>query len=107
MDGKYKVKLTKADKKLIKLEKKIQKCKSVYLIVCYAHWCVREYKWTGKWHLDAAGIPEPIVWNYNDHNGAYESYDQLPITYTTTGMCCDWSFHKSVATKIAEQLENS
>lgn len=87
-----------------RLLNKIDKCQSVYLIVCYAHWCVGEYKWTGKW-VTYQGKPCPEVWYYNDHNGEYEEYVKVPITYVTTGTIQDWSFYAGAANRYAKLLE--
>ena len=91
-------------KQLAEIEKKISKLPSVYIIVQYAHWCVREYKWTGKFDT-RDGIPVPIVWDYDDHNGEFEEYAKRPITHVTTGFIFDWSFYESRAKKVAEWLE--
>lgn len=87
-----------------KARKKLSKCKSVYLVVCYAHWAVREFKWTGK-YKDYFGDPWPIVWDYDDHNGTYEEYVKRPIYHTTTGQICTYCFSKSMAEVIAEAME--
>ena len=87
-----------------RLMAKIEKAPKVYLIACWAHWGVREYKWTGKWSTTSGGIPVPIVYHYNDHNGEYEEYQELPIHLTTTGLCMDWSFYKNAAQALAEKM---
>ena len=91
-------------KQLVKIEKRISKLPSIYIIVRYAHWCVREYKWTGKFDTKD-GVPVPIVWDYDDHNGAFEEYAKRPITHVTTGLIFDWSFYEPRAQKVAEWLE--
>ena len=48
--------------------------------------------------------PQPIVYYYNDHNGTYEEYQKIPIALTTTGICADWSFYKSMAKHLADRL---
>lgn len=87
-----------------KLEEKISKQPKVYLIACWARWGIREYHWTGKWFIGTTGRPIPIVYYYNDHNGTYEEYQQIPITFTTTGICADWSFYKEMAQHLANKL---
>ena len=84
----------------------IERCESVYLVVRYAHWCVREYKWTGKWnrHTNTPRL-NPIVYYYNDHNGEYEEYQLIDIFHTTTGEIFMWTFDEYVADKVAEMLE--
>lgn len=88
-----------------KMKKKIEKCKSVYLIVCYAHWCVREFKWTGRFILSPTGNLVPEVWFFDDHNGTWDSVSKIPIYNTTTGWIKDWSFYKNAAEDIAAALE--
>lgn len=87
-----------------KLMKKIEEAPKVYLIVCWARWGIREYHWTGEWLIGTNNIPQPIVYYYNDHNGTYEEYQKIPITFTTTGICADWSFYKSMAQNLADKL---
>ena len=84
----------------------IEQCESVYLVVRYAHWCVSEFKWTGKWNFYRE-IPRrnPIVYYYNDHNGEYAEYELIDIFDTTTGKIFMWTFDKYVAAKVAEMLE--
>lgn len=89
-----------------KQQEKVDNSQSVYLIVQYAHWCVREYKWTGKFEI-RDGIPIPIVYDYDDHNGTFEEYAKRPITLVTTGLIFDWTFYKHSASKIAEWLEKA
>ena len=81
--------------------RKVEACKKVYLIVCYAQWCVREFPWTGKWE-DFADMPVPIVWDYDDHNGAFEEYAKRNIYYTTTGVIHDWTFNKNAAERVVK-----
>lgn len=84
---------------------KINKCKSVYIIVLYAHWCVREYKWTGKWkYTRLSNSYEPVVYDYDDHNGEFEEYAKRPISFTTTGWIMDWTFNKYAADRFAKLL---
>lgn len=84
----------------------IEQCESVYLVVRYAHWCVREFKWTGEWNFyRETSRRNPVVYYYNDHNGGYEEYQLIDIFYTTTGEIFMWTFDKYVADKVAEMLE--
>ena len=87
-----------------RLENKIRKCPKVYLVGCWAKYGVLDFSWTGKWHINENGIPVPIVYYYNDHNGEYEEYQRIPIYNTTTGMCITWSFNKDIALRIAKDL---
>lgn len=93
------MKITKKNMKMI------EQCESVYLVVRYAHWCVREYKWAGKWTKYNDTIVNPVVYYYNDHNGEYEEYQLVDIFDTTTREIFMWTFDKYVADKIANMLE--
>ena len=85
---------------------KINKCKRVYLVVCYAKWTVREFPWTGKFVSDYANNLCPEVWDYDDHNGEFEEYAKRSIYNTTTGNICTWTFNKYVAERIANALQH-
>lgn len=88
-----------------KLESKIRNSPAVYLVGCWARWGIQKYHWTGKWYIDKeTGIPEPIVYFYNDHNGEYEEYQKLPISRVTTGFVVDWTFYKPCAERLAEKM---
>ena len=85
----------------------MERCKSIYAVVLYAHWGVREYKWTGKWGKNSHDkSPTPIVWHYNDHNGTYEEYQRIPIEYTTTGYIITWTFDKASAKRLVTVLND-
>lgn len=90
-------------KATVKLEKKIAKCKDVYLIVQYARWAIREFKWTGKF-VTMYGEPCPQVWYFTDHNGAGEEYYMYPIYETTTGLPLTYTFDEKAAHRIVEAL---
>ena len=82
--------------------KKSRKAESVYAIVRYADWCVSEYKYAGKLKRnDFSRDLEPLVYHYNDHNGEYESYDIVPLSHTTSGTICGWTFSKDRADAVA------
>ena len=88
-----------------KLEEKVKNSPKVYLVVCWARCGVQEYHWTGKWKINKeTGIPEPIVYYYDDHNGEYEEYRKVPITYTTAGFAVDWTFRRPCAERLAERM---
>ena len=88
-----------------KIEKKLKTAPSVYLVVQWAKWGVKECKWTGKL-LQANDSPwiTPEVYNFTDHNGEYDQWYICPIHYTTSGRIYDWTFNKEAAEKLAEAL---
>lgn len=82
--------------------RKSRKAKSIYAIVCYGDWCVREYKFAGKWVWDKFREEYiPLVYHYDDHNGEYETCLPTKITYTTTGKMVGWTFNKDRANALA------
>ena len=85
---------------------KISKLKSIYGVVCFAKWTVREFKWTGKYVIDGNGDPCPLVWvYYEDFDNAVEEFIKAPIYSATSGWVLTWSFNKEVAEIIARSLQ--
>ena len=92
-------------KKNKKLEKKAKAAQSVYLVVRYAKWCVKEYKWTGRF-MQRDEIPwiMPEVYHWTDHNGEYDQWYACSICNTTSGQMYEWTFNKLAAQKLADAL---
>lgn len=86
-----------------RLQKKLDKCQNIYIVACWAHFGVREHKWTGKWKM-VDSQPIPIVWYYDDHNGGFEEWYQCPITWVTTAPIYMWTFSHAIADHIADAL---
>lgn len=87
------------------IEKKLKTAPSVYLVVQWAKWCVKEYKWTGKFiQKDEWPWIVPEVYHWTDHNGEYEQWYTCPICNTTTGRIYEWTFNKLAAQKLADAL---
>ena len=87
-----------------RLQKKIDKCRNIYIVACWAHFGVQEHKWTGKWKM-VDGRPVPMVWYYDDHNGEFEEWYKCPITWVTTAPIYMWSFSRAIADHIANALD--
>ena len=84
---------------------KISKLKSIYVVVLFAKWTVKEFKWTGKYVTDNNGDPCPLVWVYcEDFDNAVEEFIKAPIYSATPGWLLTWSFNKEVAEIIARSL---
>ena len=84
---------------------KISKLKSIYVVVLFAKWTVREFKWTGKYVTDSNGDPCPLVWvYYENYDSAVEKFIKAPIYSATSGWVFTWSFNKEVAETIARSL---
>ena len=77
---------------------KQNKATKIYLVVCYAKWCVREYSYAGKMRfIDRYQMKCPLVYYYDDHNGTYEEWKIINIFNTTTGWIDSFTFDKSIA----------
>ena len=83
---------------------KLNNYKKVYLIACWARYGVREYPFSGKFTYNEIWFKEPLVWDYDDHNGTYEEYILKPISYTTTGFSLYYCFDKRIAETIADAM---
>lgn len=86
-----------------KNEKFIRKLTPIYLIACWARYGVREYPFSGKFKKHPSGELEPLVYNFDDHNGTFAEYVLRPISHTTTGFILDWSFSEQTAKDIADK----
>lgn len=83
----------------------LAKLRKVYMIGHWAHYGVREFPFSGK-YADKDKT-EPLVYDYDDHNGACDSYYLRNIYNTTTGAVWGWTFNKKDAERIANKLENN
>ena len=79
--------------------KKIDSLPRIYLIGCWARWGVMELPFA-----EFDKNRNPLVYNYNDHNGTADQWELIPLEYTTTGYVYDWTFNKENAEKIAALL---
>lgn len=87
---------------------KQQRAKKVYLVVCYAEWCVRDFPYAGRMKYCARyEMKCPLVYYYDDHNGTYEEYRITNIFNTTTGWIDSFTFDKDVANKRVKELNAS
>ena len=99
-------------KKILKNNKRTQKylekLPNIYIVGCWARWGARQYKlesiqpWVNPGTKEIERIP--YVWNYNDHNGAADQYELIPIYYVTTGIIRGCTFEKGLAEWIAKKL---
>ena len=84
---------------------KISKLKSIYAVVRFAKWTVKEFKWTGKYVTGDNGNPCPLVWiYYEDFDNFVEKFIKTPIYSATSGWVLIWTFNKEVAEVIARSL---
>lgn len=89
-----------------KTRKYLDKLTSMYIVGFWAHYGVREYKFTGRWGYDADRKEYiPLVYAYDDHNGTDDAYYLKRIDFVTSGEILLWTMNKSVAVKVAETFE--
>lgn len=88
------------------LEKEQEEAPKIYVVVFYAHWCIRTYKWNGNFVNDGYNVYDvPEVFWWDDHNGTYEEWMICPLTHTTTGSIAAWTTDYNEAVKIMERLK--
>ena len=74
---------------------------NLYVVCRWANFGVCSCKWIGKW--DKCG--NPLIVEYNDHNGQYETYDIVPYYRCSIGALRYWYFDRSLANITIEILE--
>ena len=80
----------------------------IYLVSCWTNFGYRTYKFSGKYSKDPfTGFSEPLVWQYDDHNGTCDNYYLRPIHLTTTGFDVCWVFSEREAQRIADSLNKT
>ena len=87
----------------MKLLKKIEKSKSVYLIVHCKTWCIKEFKWTGKTSVDKnRHCLSPQVYFSED----LKNWHKISIYNTTVNSIYDWCFSKALAQRYVDFLNS-
>ena len=84
-------------------DKYVQTLPRIYLIGYWARFGIMECANTLQ--VDKDGVP--LVYEFNDHNGAYEEYELLPIYRVTTGLVYAWSTSKKSAQYIADLMNTA
>lgn len=79
--------------------KKVEKLPTIYLIGCWARWGVLQFPFY-KFDKDK----NPLVYNYNDHNGTKDQWELVKIQDTTSGIALEWTFSEENAKSIAKAL---
>ena len=78
--------------------KKSFKAQSIYAVVICGKWCVRSYKFTGKWEWDERCKEwVPLVYHHIDFNGTCDEWVVTKITDTTSGVMVNWTFNRDRA----------
>lgn len=96
-------------KKILKNTKKtrdyLDSLPRIYMVARWAGYGVTEFPFTGKYTKNKEGIDIPLVYNYEDCNGACDIYRLRRIDYTTTGFVFMWTQNKRAAFKIMDLLD--
>lgn len=75
---------------------------TIYMVGCWARYGVRAFPFTGKYATSKEGVSIPLVYDYDDCNGACDNYYLRRLDYTTTGQVFMWTQNEKLARKIAE-----
>ncbi len=74
-------------------------CRKVYLISRWIQYGYTSLPFSGEYESS-----EPLVWMFNDHNGAYDEWVLTPISKTTTGQVRSWTFDEEEAKRMVDYL---
>ena len=96
-------------KKILENNKKtkeyLNNLSKIYLVGCWAKYGVMEFPFAGK-YIKENGKDIPLVYNYNDCNGACDQYWLEKITNTTTGWILCWTQYEAAARAIVEAMNH-
>lgn len=79
---------------------KIMGLPKIYMVGIWVKAGVKDFHWTGKFTKNG----QPLVWQYNDHNGTADQFELLPLDMVTTGQVVAWFRTEGEANLIAEAL---
>lgn len=82
-----------------KTKKYLDSLRKLYMVACWAGYGVEEFPFSGK-YLDEEHL-QPLVYQYDDHNGATDAWYLRSLRQTTTGHIYLWTFSKEDAYRIA------
>ena len=92
--------MKKVLKNTAKTKRYLASLPKIYVVACWAKYGVREYPFTEK-YLSENGFSIPLVYDYDDFNGACDNYWLRRIDLTS-GAVIMWTQNKAVADKVAE-----
>lgn len=96
-------------KKILKSTKKTKKyldnLPKYYLIGYWADFGILDFPFSGK-YVTLNGIDYPLVWQYDDCNGACDNWYLRPIYETTTGLIITWTQNIKIAQRLISALKN-
>ena len=95
--------MKKVLKNTLKTRKYLDKLPKIYLIACWASYCILEFPFTGK-YVKENGIDIPLVYDYDDHNGTCDCWWLRKITNTTTGGKLVWTQNAAAARRISDKM---
>ena len=75
----------------------------VYLIGYWARPGYLKCYFSGKYSEGEHTKYEPLVGNYDDHNGTADQYELIPISFVTTGYRY-WTFNENFAKLMVERM---
>ena len=79
---------------------KIQRLPNIYMVGIWARAGVKRLPWAGKFTKDG----QPLVWEYNDHNGTADQFELVPLDSVSTGQVVAWFRTEGEANLIANAL---
>ena len=75
----------------------------IYMVGYWAKYGVRDFPFTGKYEFDN-GVSIPLVYDYDDFNGACDNYYLRRLNQTTSCAVVMWTQHMKTAHVIADLL---
>ena len=73
---------------------------TIYLVGVWARAGIRPYPFSGV--FKDGDTNEPLVYDYDDHNGTSDAYYLRPLSFVTTGQILGWSSDKATAQRMAD-----
>lgn len=73
---------------------------TIYLVGVWARAGIRPYPFAKLFKNNL--IHDPLVYDYDDHNGATDAFYLRPLSDVTTGQILGWSSDKATAQQMAD-----
>lgn len=96
--------MKKVLKNTAKTKEYLDSLPKIYMVGLWAKYGVRDYPFTGKYVFNSDGISVPLVYHYDDFNGACDNYWLRRLDQTTSGWIVMWTQDKKLADEIAKLL---
>lgn len=99
-------KFKKALKNNEKTMKYLNTLGDIWLAVVYAKPAAIPFRFSNKWkYCKTHKTWEPLVWQYEDCNGAADEWRLRPIFHTTGGQVLGWTFGEAAAKRLANNYD--